>query len=258
MKLTDYKNLYGLIGEYLSYSFSKKYFAEKFAAENRTDSFYELFPFSPISAIDQLIAQHPNLRGLNVTIPYKQQVFDFLDEINPDAAEIGAVNTIKFVDGKRIGYNTDHYGFRTSLLGMVPIGETLPKHALILGTGGAAKAVTYVLKKEGIQYMNVSRTPGADKITYKDLNEDILQKHRLIINTTPLGTYPNINTLPDLPYKALTDQHYLYDLVYNPEVTGFLAKGNSVGSKTRNGLEMLSLQAEKAWEIWNHEDLGDF
>ena len=141
---------------------------------------------------------------------------------------------------------------------MVPSGETLPIHALILGTGGAAKAVTYVLKKEGIQFLNVSRTPGTDKITYKDLDEEILQKHRLIINTTPLGTYPNVTTLPDLPYNALTDQHYLYDLVYNPEETAFLAKGNQVGAKTRNGLEMLSLQAEKAWEIWNHKNLGDF
>jgi len=254
MKLTDYKNLYGLIGEYLSYSFSKKYFLEKFAVENRTDSFYELFPFSPITKINQLIAQHPNLRGLNVTIPYKQQVFDFLDEISPDAAEIGAVNTIKFMDGKRIGYNTDHYGFRVSLFGMVPIGKTLPKRALVLGTGGAAKAVTYVLEKEGIYYLNVSRTAGTGKITYKDVSEEILQKHRLIINTTPLGTYPNISTLPDLPYNVLTDQHYLYDLVYNPEVSSFLAKGNQVGAKTRNGLEMLSLQAEKAWEIWNHKD----
>ncbi len=252
MDLNSYKHLYGLIGAQLSYSFSKKYFGEKFANEKRTDSFYELFPIPKIEEIDQLIGRYSNLRGLNVTIPYKEQVFDFLDEINQDAAEIGAVNTIKIVDGKRIGYNTDHYGFRTSLLEMVPIGEKLPTRALVLGTGGAAKAISYVLKKENIEFLSVSRTPGKDRITYDDLTEETIKTHLLIINTTPLGTYPDITSLPNLPYSAFTEQHYLYDLVYNPAETAFLAQGNRVGAKTNNGLKMLSLQAEKAWEIWNN------
>ncbi len=252
MELTNYKNLYGLIGSYLSYSFSKKYFGEKFAKEKRTDSFYELFPIPTIDEIDKLIGQYPNLRGLNVTIPYKEKVFDFLDEISPDAAEIGAVNTIRLMDGKRIGYNTDHYGFRTSLLRMVPKGEKLPARALVLGTGGAAKAITYVLRKEGIDFLKVSRTAGPDKITYENLSKELIENHRLIINTTPLGTYPDVEALPNLPYDVLTSDHYLYDLVYNPAETAFLAQGNLVGAKTKNGLEMLSLQAEKAWEIWNN------
>ncbi len=251
MDLKAYPHLYGLIGVYLSYSFSKKYFGEKFAKEKRTDSFYELFPIPKIADIEQLISQYPNLKGLNVTIPYKEQVFDFLDEINSDAAEIGAVNTIRFLDGKRIGYNTDHYGFRKSLLEMVPAGEKLPSRALILGTGGASKAISYVLKKEGIEFLKVSRTPGGDKITYPDLTKKTITDHLLIINTTPLGTFPDVATLPDLPYEALTEKHYLYDLVYNPAETAFLARGNRVGAKTNNGLKMLSLQAEKAWEIWN-------
>ncbi len=251
MDLKNYKHLYGLIGAYLSYSFSKKYFGEKFTKEKRTDSFYELFPIPEIADIETLIGQYPNLKGLNVTIPYKEQVFDFLDEIHPDAREIGAVNTIRFVNGKRIGHNTDHYGFQKSLLEMVPAGEKLPARALVLGTGGAAKAITYILKKEKIEFSMVSRTPGADRITYRDLTEKTINDHLLIINTTPLGTFPDVTTLPDLPYKALTKEHYLYDLVYNPEETAFLARGNRVGAKTNNGLKMLSLQAEKAWEIWN-------
>jgi len=251
MDLNNYKNLYGLIGEQLSYSFSKKYFGEKFAKEKRTNSFYELFPMSAIAEIDKLIDRYPNLRGLNVTIPYKEQVFDFLDEINPDAAEIGAVNTIRFIDGKRVGYNTDHYGFQRSLLEMVPGGEKLPTRALVLGTGGAAKAITYVLKKEGIDFLYVSRTAGGNKITYEDLRESTIKDHSLIINTTPLGTYPNVADSPNLPYKALGEEHYLYDLVYNPAETTFLAQGRKVGAKTSNGLKMLSLQAEKSWEIWN-------
>jgi len=186
-----------------------------------------------------------------VTIPYKEEIFDFLDEINQDAAEIGAVNTIRFVDGKRIGYNTDHYGFQKSLLEMVPDGEKLPSRALVLGTGGASKAIAYVLQKEGIEYLKVSRTAGADRITYQDLTEETIKDHLLIINTTPLGTFPDVTALPDLPYQALTEKNYLYDLVYNPRETAFLAQGNRVGAKTNNGLKMLSLQAEKAWEIWN-------
>jgi len=251
MDLKNYKHLYGLIGIYLSYSFSKKFFGEKFAKEKRTDSFYELFPIPEIAEIEQLISHYPNLKGLNVTIPYKEQVFDFLDEINQDAAEIGAVNTIRFVDGKRIGYNTDHYGFRKSLLEMVPAGEKLPPRALVLGTGGASKAISYVLKKEEIEFLKVSRTAGVDRITYQDLTKKTIKDHLLIINTTPLGTFPEVATLPDLPYEGLTEKHYLYDLVYNPTETAFLAQGNRIGAKTNNGLKMLSLQAEKAWEIWN-------
>ena len=251
MDLKKYTHLYGLIGVHLSYSFSKKYFAEKFTKENRTDRFYELFPIPKIADVEELINQYPNLKGLNVTIPYKEEIFDFLDEINQDAAEIGAVNTIRFVDGKRIGYNTDHYGFQKSLLEMVPDGEKLPSRALVLGTGGASKAIAYVLQKEGIEYLKVSRTAGADRITYQDLTEETIKDHLLIINTTPLGTFPDVTALPDLPYQALTEKNYLYDLVYNPRETAFLAQGNRVGAKTNNGLKMLSLQAEKAWEIWN-------
>lgn len=249
--LSTVKKLYGLIGYPLSHSFSKKYFSDKFQKEGIEGSFYELFPISDIKALPDLVATHPNLVGLNVTIPYKEQVFEYLKEVHEEAATVGAVNTIKIVDGALYGYNSDVYGFETSLRTFLdqPNAKDLDA-ALILGTGGAAKAVAYVLDKMNLNYLRVSRSAKGD-ILYKDVNETILKKYRLIINTTPLGMAPNIDSCPNILYHYITEKHFLYDLVYNPDRTTFLAKGAAQGAAILNGLEMLHLQAEKSWEIWN-------
>lgn len=188
------------------------------------------------------------LQGLNVTIPYKEQIIPFLTEIDPAAAEIGAVNTIKIIDGKLHGYNTDCYGFEMSLRPLLQ--EKTDYKALIFGTGGAAKAVQYVFKKLEIPYQLVSRTPQKGGYTYGDLTTSVIQNHLLLINTTPLGMYPLVDAAPFLPYQAISTRHILYDLVYNPEKTLFLKRGATQGAVIKNGLEMLHLQAEKAWEIW--------
>lgn len=244
---------FGLIGFPLSHSFSKKYFSEKFEKETIADCSYELYPLESIAAFPELIASQPDLAGLNVTIPYKEQVIPYLDELDEKAAAIGAVNTITIKDGKLKGYNTDYYGFRNSLtqwLGANP----MPEKALILGTGGASKAVKATLEDLGISYQFVSRLPEAGQLSYKHLNSPT-QRHlassTLIINTTPLGTYPNTDQLPNLPYDQLTPDHYLFDLVYNPLITAFMQKGIDAKCWVKNGLEMLHGQAEKAWEIWN-------
>ena len=247
MDISSVKKLYGLIGYPLSHSFSKKHFTKKFEEEGIEDSFYELFPLENIDQLPQLIEKYPNFVGLNVTIPYKEQVLPYLDELDEGAAAVGAVNTIRVKDGCLKGFNTDVYGFESSLK------EFLNKpvsNALILGSGGAAKAVNYVLEKMGIEALTVSRSSSKGDVLYKDLDKVFLEKHQLIVNTTPLGMSPAIDTFPDISYHYLSEEHFLYDLVYNPEQTMFMQKGAKYGAATHNGLKMLYLQAEKAYQIW--------
>jgi shikimate dehydrogenase len=239
--------LYGLIGFPLSHSFSKGYFTEKFAREGIADSLYELFPLAHIGQFPALLETQPELVGLNVTIPYKESIIPFLYELDEEAAEIGAVNTITIQGGRTKGYNTDVYGFEMSFRKHL---KPVHQRALILGTGGASKAVLFTLKKMGIPYTLVSRTSGKDHLTYSDITPEILDAYKIIINTSPLGMYPKIEEYPDLPYEALGPDHYLYDLIYNPSVTAFMKKGIEAGAEVENGLEMLHLQAEKAWKIW--------
>jgi shikimate dehydrogenase len=239
---------FGLIGYPLSHSFSKGYFSKKFQKENIVDCQYDVFPLERIEDFVELCEQHKNTVGLNVTIPYKEKIIPLLDELNKDAKEIGAVNTIKFTNGKKIGYNTDCFGFEMSLKPLLKEHHT---SALILGTGGASKAVEYVLKKLGISFQYVSRTKSEKAISYNDVNSFIIQHSTLIINSTPIGMYPNVDIAPNIPYDVITDQHLLYDLIYNPEETQFLTEGKIRGAQTKNGLEMLYLQAERSWEIWN-------
>lgn len=237
----------GLIGFPLSHSFSKGYFTEKFTKENIPNHVYDTYSIKTIDLVEGLL-ENNQLSGLNVTIPYKEAVLPYLDELDETASEIGAVNTIKISQGKTKGYNTDCYGFEMSFK---PLLKDHHKRALVLGTGGASKAVIYVLKKLGISYQYVSRNIGEHQLSYEQVTAQTLKKYSIIINTTPLGMYPNVDSLPPLPYSALTSEHYLYDLVYNPEVTAFLQKGVEKNATIKNGLDMLHLQAEKAWEIWD-------
>ena len=241
----------GLIGKSLSHSFSKTYFEEKFRREKITDFAYELFELSDIRQITDFIRQHPDLIGFNVTIPYKQAIIPYLDELSEEAAAVGAVNTVSIhhIDGQTItkGFNTDIIGFRKSIEDVV-----LPDHALVLGTGGAAAAVTYVLECRDCQCTAVSRNPERG-LPYPELTPDLIAAHKLIVNCTPLGTYPNINEKPDIPYEGISDEHLLYDLVYNPPETAFLKEGIRRGAKVQNGLQMLHAQAEASWRIWNNE-----
>ncbi|GAB4189040.1 MAG: shikimate dehydrogenase [Thermoflexibacter sp.] len=243
--------IFGLIGKKLTHSFSKKYFTEKFEREHIKQVVYELFELPSVDDFPQLIDNQENLKGLNVTIPYKLEILPFLHEIDPAAERIGAVNVIKIHENKKLkGYNSDYYGFKISLEKFLA-GNTEVK-ALILGTGGASKAVKVVLEDLNIPYRYVSRnSEKTDILTYNQLNKDIFSSHQLIVNTTPLGMYPLIETCPEIPYHLLGENHYLYDLVYNPENTLFMQKGAENGAKVKNGLEMLYLQAEKSWEIWN-------
>lgn len=240
--------LFGLIGYPLSHSFSKKYFSEKFEQEGVNDCQYELFPLTAIDELPALLAAHPELCGLNVTIPYKEQVIPFLNSQNSLVKSIGACNCIRITAGQLQGFNTDTIGFQHSLQE-----KLLPTHqqALIFGTGGAAKAVCYVLQQLKISYQLVSRRKMYDQLSYEEVTPQLLQSHTLLINTTPLGMYPNISEAPPLPYQALTSGHYLYDLVYNPEKTLFLQKGDAAGARTKNGMDMLVIQAEESWKIWN-------
>lgn len=243
---------FGLIGKKLGHSFSKNYFSEKFDKENITDSNYELYELSSADELPNLIERFKGkLKGLNVTIPYKEDVLPFLSDIDPAAKAIGAVNVLKISSqGKVKGYNSDYYGFKTSLEKFLD-SELNNLKALILGTGGASKAVKQALIDLGIDYKYVSRSGGDNQLSYEDLNSDVIRDHKLIINSTPLGMYPNIDSCPDLPYQDIREGHYLYDLVYNPEETLFMKKGRENGAKAIHGLEMLVLQAEKSWEIWN-------
>lgn len=243
--------LYGLIGYPLGHSFSVPYFEKKFREEG-TDAEYRNFPLEDISEFPSLIKKESTLEGLNVTVPYKQLVLPYLDALSKTAREIQAVNTIctcrKQGRLALVGHNTDVVGFRRSLEEHL---KAYHASALVLGTGGSSKAVVYVLKELGIEYMQVSRTAGEESLTYADLDDGLLEKTKLIINTTPLGMFPRVDTLPDLPYKALGDKHLLFDLVYNPAKTSFLARGEEQGASTVNGYDMLVYQAEGSWEIWN-------
>ncbi len=246
--------LYGLIGYPLSHSFSKGYFTNKFEKEKIVDSKYENFPIDEIDKVLDIIHTYDELIGLNVTIPYKEQVIKFLDEMDAAVNDIGAVNTIKIIrESKKIllkGYNTDVFGFKNSL---EPLLEKKKYNALILGTGGASKAIKYILNQLNIEYISASiEELKENEIRYEEIDEYMIKERHLIINATPLGTYPNIDSCPDIPYENLTPEHILFDLVYNPEETLFLKNGKQQGTKIKNGLEMLHLQAEKSYEIWNN------
>ena len=245
------KDKYGIVGNPLGHSFSQGFFNEKFAKEG-IDAEYLKFQIPEISEFPAIISSNPKLKGLNVTIPYKELIIPFLDELDENTKEIGAVNVVKVIkDGSKTklkGYNSDMYGFQNS------IAPLLQKHhtkALILGTGGASKAVVQGLKNLGIDYLLVSRKKQGNCISYDDLDEKILQEYTIIINASPVGTFPNVNQCPQIPYQYLTNKHLLYDLVYNPAETAFLKNGKQNNAKTKNGAEMLELQAIKAWEIWS-------
>lgn len=241
---------FGLIGKSLTHSFSGQYFEKKFKTEGIADCCYELFPLEQIGELPGLLQAMPDLRGLNVTIPYKQSVITYLDELHiPE--EIGACNCISIRNGRCVGYNTDWIGFENSLL---PLLEPRHAAAMVLGNGGASLAVRYVLRKNGIPFTLVGRKKSVEiEVTYDELDVSMLQAHSILINTTPLGTYPSIDTCPPLPYEAIGPQHLLYDLVYNPAKTLFLQKGEERGARIKNGEEMLILQAEESWRIWNQE-----
>ncbi|MFT7588342.1 MAG: shikimate dehydrogenase [Limisphaerales bacterium] len=243
--------LYGLIGYPLSHSFSPAYFADKFLKEGILNSSYKLFPLESIEAFTDLIIDHPELKGLNVTIPYKQAVIPYLLELDEAAKAIGAVNTICFTGNGLIGHNTDWLGFRDSIQ---PLLKPHHKKALVLGTGGSSKAVHYALEQMGIQSASVSRTAAEHvDFTYQDIDPAVLEEYHIIVNTTPLGMTPDRLSRPDIPYHILSEKHLLFDLVYNPEKTVFLIKGEKAGALYKNGLEMLHFQAEQAWAIWNKD-----
>lgn len=248
--MTSHANLYGLIGFPLGHSFSQDYFNQKFEAEG-IDARYVNFEIPEIEDFHRVIDDNPTLAGLNVTIPYKQQVINLLDEMDPEAAEIGAVNVIKFIrrNGRLSlkGYNSDCIGFRDSIAPLLTEERT---HALVLGTGGAARAVSYALKSLGIEVQLVSRSSRPGVLSYSELTEEIMSSHKIIVNTTPLGMYPHIDECPDIPYKMLTPDHLCYDLLYNPDITLFMKRSEEMGAETKNGLEMLLLQAFAAWNIW--------
>ncbi|MBY0244732.1 MAG: shikimate dehydrogenase [Sphingobacteriaceae bacterium] len=241
-------NTFGLIGFPLSHSFSKKYFTEKFQTNKIENCTYELFPIENAAEMLDLVRSNSSIKGLNVTIPHKVSVLPYLTKLDEAAKEIGAVNCIQFVDNERIGYNTDAYGFEMSLC---PLLENHHQKALIFGNGGAAKAVKYVLKKLGIDFLVVGRNPEQGCMLYEEITANILSNYTILINTTPLGMMPNENTCPPISYSDLSEKHLAYDLVYNPLETLFLTQAKAQGAKTKNGLEMLHLQAERSWEIWN-------
>ena len=242
--------IYGLIGYPLSHSFSKGFFAEKFKKEGIQDCTYENFPLADIAELTALLEQQPNLCGLNVTIPYKEAVLPWLDELSPAAEQIKAVNCIHFRAGKKIGFNTDVMGFKRSLQPLLKPHHT---NALVLGTGGAAKAVMFVLEEMNIPFIVVSRKAQEGVVTYESLDKEVMDAHTIIINTSPLGMYPQTDAAPALPYDAITKHHLLYDLIYNPEKTLFLQRGEERGAAIKNGHEMLVLQAEASWDIWNEK-----
>ncbi len=243
--------LFGLIGFPLTQSFSKIFFDEKFRKEELTDCRFENFPIASIEEFPDLIKNNPTLEGLAVTIPYKQQVLPLLDVVDLIPPGLNACNCIRITGGKLVGYNTDHTGFEKSL---VPLLKPHHHKALVLGNGGATEAVVFVLKKLGIEFNIVSRQlHHGSTLTYQSLDEKIIKEHTLIINTTPLGMYPNTGEFPPIPYQHITNHHVLYDLVYNPEKTLFLLKGEEQGAAIKNGYEMLVLQAEENWKIWMSE-----
>lgn len=241
---------FGLIGKTLKHSFSKKYFVDKFSKENISDCSYDLFELDTIAQLKDLLKGTPELKGFNVTIPYKQEVMTYLTVLDYSAERVGAVNVVKLEGEQLIGYNSDYYGFKESLNRWI---SDEVSNALVLGTGGSSKAVLVALEDLGITYQNVSRTAHQDVITYDDIksNPNLLTNINLIINTTPLGMFPNIDEMAELPIKAFHEGQFVFDLIYNPSVTKLMRAAEAQGAKTKNGLEMLELQAEKSWEIWN-------
>lgn len=240
--------LYGLIGFPLTHSFSKKFFSEKFEKESIKNCRYENFQLPTIDSLIYVLAQNPALAGLNVTIPYKELVLPFLSDSSEVVKSIGACNCIKIRDNKLFGYNTDVTGFRETFIKKIAPQHT---HALILGTGGASKAIAFVLQQLNISYQFVSRAIGQNQLSYNELNKDIIHRSKIIINTTPVGMYPQAQNAPGIPYEGISDGHYLYDLVYNPAKTIFLQKGEERGAVIQNGAGMLEIQAEESWKIWN-------
>ena len=234
---------FGLIGKNISYSFSKNFFEEKFKKLMLNNYSYSLFDLESIEEVEELF-KNPNLRGFNVTQPYKQQIIPYLDELSPEAAEVNAVNTVLIKDGKKIGYNTDIYGFEKSLKLFI---NNQPKKALVLGDGGAAKAVKYVLEKNNIPHQTITRKSHP---TFSDVDSNLVKDHEIIIQCTPVGTFPNTESCVDFPFEGIGKQHLVIDLIYNPSQTLFMKNSSKFGAKTLNGLYMLEMQAEKAWEIW--------
>lgn len=240
---------YGLIGRNISYSFSKQYFTEKFKSYHFDNCEYLNFDILDIKEINQIIAETKGIKGLNVTIPYKEEVIPYLDSLSKNAKKIGSVNTIVISKKKRLkGYNTDFYGFKKALK---PLLKSHHTKALILGTGGASKGVAFALKQLKIEYDFVSRNPDEFQISYDELDRSVFEDYTIIINTTPVGTFPNLNECPAIDYSLFTQKHIAFDLVYNPEETLFLKQAKEQGAIVKNGYEMLVFQAEKAWKIWN-------
>jgi shikimate dehydrogenase len=244
--------IFGLIGFPLGHSFSKSYFTEKFANEN-INARYELFPIKSLAELPSVFEENPLLAGFNVTIPYKEKIIPFLHQIEPQARKIGAINTVRiehiFGNIHLTGFNTDVAGFEISL---VPLLKPYHTKAIVIGSGGASRAVCFILDKLQIPWLIVSRTPKTKQmISYSDVTQDLLETCKLIINTTPLGMFPNIEGCPELPYTSFGPEHLLYDLVYNPQLTKFMQQGIQNGAQVKNGSEMLKIQADKAWEIWN-------
>ncbi len=242
-------NLYGLIGYPLGHSFSKKYFNEKFERDGLGDCYFELFPIENINWFPELLSENPFLHGIAVTIPYKETVIPFLQQLTQEAKAIGAVNCIEFLPDGLKGHNTDVIGFEKSF---TPLLQPHHAKAIVLGTGGASKAVQFVLKKNDIPFLLVSRNgKGENVISYDDVTEELLKSYTIIINSSPVGTYPDVEAKPVLPYEFISSQHYLYDLVYHPAETAFLKEGKIKGATIKNGYDMLALQAEENWRIWN-------
>lgn len=239
---------FGLIGKDISYSFSPGYFRNKFRELGLEDCIYEVYDLPEISGFPGLLDRHPDLEGLNVTIPYKEAVIPYLDHLEEQAAEIGAVNTLRFSRNGLEGYNTDVIGFRESLR---PLLKPTDRAALILGTGGASKAVAFGLRQLDIPFRFVSRNPENGQLSYGDVNAGLLKHYQILVNCTPLGTHPDVDKAPSLPYASLDNSHLLYDLIYNPSETTFLKEGLKRGARVKNGLQMLHLQAEASWNIWN-------
>jgi len=251
MAVNEKNKLFGLLGKNISYSFSREYFTNKFKDLGYIDHQYVNFDLQEIGDLKEVLTKNKTmLGGINITIPYKQEVMSFLDSIDEDAAKIGAVNTMKFLkDGTIKGFNTDFYGFKNSIQ---PLLKQHHKKALVLGAGGASKAIAYAFEKMNIEYKFVSRKKrNKDVFTYEEITSKVISEYTVIINCTPLGTYPNIETRPEIPYDYITENHLLYDLTYNPKVTTFLRLGKEKGATIKNGLQMLELQAEKSWEIWS-------
>lgn len=243
---------YGLIGHPLGHSFSAAFFAQKFATEG-IDASYHNFDLTTIDEVEDMLSTHPRLRGFNVTIPYKQAILPYLDTVSSEAQEIGAVNVVKVVhddEGKRSlhGFNSDVVGFSRSI---APLLQPHHTKALVLGTGGASRAIVYGLKQLGISATLVSRRPCEGQLTYADINAQVLQAHTVVVNCSPIGMHPHVDEAPALPYELLSERHLCYDLVYNPSTTAFMQRSAAQGATVKNGLEMLHLQALAAWEVWN-------